>query len=78
MATTWYRLMPEVVVLQLPRGDIAAELAEQLPGLLQLSGSGSSATVTVGDVRQHDKLLEKVSGGTASHAAAERCMQRLA
>lgn len=52
--------MPEVVLLQQPRGRIAEQLAEQLPGLLQLSGSGDAATVAVGDVRKHDKLLEKV------------------
>lgn len=39
---------------------MAEELAEQLPGLLHLSGSGDKATVVVGDVRKHDKLLEKV------------------
>ncbi|KAL4433723.1 hypothetical protein ABPG75_000164 [Micractinium tetrahymenae] len=60
VATTWYRLMPEVVLLQKTRGQIAEELAEQLPGLLQLSGSGDKAKVVVGDVRKHDKLLEKV------------------
>ncbi|KAI7838406.1 hypothetical protein COHA_007810 [Chlorella ohadii] len=60
VATTWYRLMPEVVLLQQPRGKVAEELAEQLPGLLHLSGSGDKATVVVGDVRKHDKLLEKV------------------
>lgn len=40
--------------------QVAEELAEQLPGLLHLSGSGDKATVVVGDVRKHDKLLEKV------------------
>lgn len=61
VATTWYRLMPEVVLLQQPHGDVARALAEQLPGLLALQGTGDAATVTVGDVRKHDKLLEKVS-----------------
>lgn len=60
VATTWYRLMPEVVLLQQPRGPLAEELAEALPGLLTLTGSGAAATVVVGDVRKHDKLLEKV------------------
>ncbi|PSC68794.1 DNA-directed RNA polymerases I and III subunit RPAC1 [Micractinium conductrix] len=60
VATTWYRLMPEVVLLQQPHGDVARALAEQLPGLLALQGTGDAATVTVGDVRKHDKLLEKV------------------
>lgn len=60
VATTWYRLMPEVVLLQQPRGQLAEDLAEQLPGLLQLQGAGAKATVVVGDVRKHDKLLEKV------------------
>jgi len=57
--------MPEVVLLQQPRGQIAEELAEQLPGLMQLKGSGDNATVVVGDVRKHDKLLEKVRLGSA-------------
>lgn len=66
VATTWYRLMPELALLQQPRGQIAEELAEQLPGLLQLSGCGENATVAVGDVRKHDKLLEKVRPAAAS------------
>ena len=44
------------------QAQVAEELAEQLPGLLHLSGSGDKATVVVGDVRKHDKLLEKVRG----------------
>lgn len=59
--------MPELALLQQPRGQIAEELAEQLPGLLQLSGSGDEATVVVGDVRKHDKLLEKVRLAPAAH-----------
>ena len=62
VATTWYRLMPEVVLLQPPRGAVAQALAEELPGLLTLTGSGANATLVVGDVRKHDKLLEKVRG----------------
>ncbi|KAI3434531.1 hypothetical protein D9Q98_002604 [Chlorella vulgaris] len=60
VATAWYRLMPEVVLLQPPPKHVAEELAEQLPGLLLLTGSGDETAVAVGDVRQHDKLLEKV------------------
>jgi hypothetical protein len=55
--------MPEVVLLQQPRGAVAEELAEALPGLLQLAGSGDKAALVVGDVRKHDKLLEKVGAG---------------
>ena len=60
VATTWYRLMPEVVLLQQPCGAVAQQLAAELPGLLSLQGSGDKATVVVGDVRKHDRLLEKV------------------
>ena len=51
---------------------MAEELAEQLPGLLHLSGSGDKATVVVGDVRKHDKLLEKVGRAEGVSGAAGR------
>ena len=71
VATTWYRLMPEVVLLQQPPRHMAEELVEQLPGLLQLSDSGKTTTLVVGDVRQHGKMLEKVSavGWSWSHGS---------
>lgn len=60
VATTWYRLLPEVLLLSQPEGQLAIELVQQLPGLLQLAGSGSKDTLVVGDVRKHLNLLEKV------------------
>lgn len=75
VATTWYRLMPEVVLLQQPRGTVAQQLAAELPGLLSLQGSGDKATLVVGDVRQHDKLLEKVGGRGVLPARVERAVQ---
>lgn len=53
--------------------QVAEELAEQLPGLLHLSGSGDKATVVVGDVRKHDKLLEKVGRPKGWGAADRSC-----
>lgn len=63
VATTWYRLLPEVALLQQDklRGELALELAAALPGLIQVEGHGEDARVVkVDDPRQHDKLLEKV------------------
>lgn len=66
VATTWYRLMPEVVFLKPPTGRIAERLAEELKGLVTCTGSGHGATATLNDARSHEELLEKVrtmSGG---------------
>eukprot|EP00887_Chlorella_sp_A99_P005135 scaffold25.g5135.t1 len=60
VATAWYRLKPEVALLQAPRGALAAELAAELPGLFTLVGAGEGASVALGDPLQHDKLLEKL------------------
>jgi len=57
VATTWYRLVPEVVLLQTPPVDVAQALAEELPGLITLGPGGEAS---VGEALQHDKLLEKV------------------
>ena len=61
VATAWYRLMPEVVLLEQPRGRLATELAAELPGLIKLVGSGEAAGVQVAATPlQYDQLLEKV------------------
>lgn len=60
VATTWYRLLPEVLLLRQPDRQLAHELVQQLPGLLQLVESGRKLRLVVTDVRGHLKLLEKV------------------
>ncbi|GAB4819550.1 hypothetical protein N2152v2_006967 [Parachlorella kessleri] len=60
VATTWYKLMPEVVLLQPVTGDLADELAAECPGLFQVVERGGSRAVMVADPRQHWKQLEKV------------------
>ena len=59
VATTWYRLVPEVALLDQPPPELAQELAEELPGLVQVAPGGAGGA-TLDDARRHDKLLEKV------------------
>jgi DNA-directed RNA polymerase I and III subunit RPAC1 len=60
VATTWYRLVPEVALLQEARGEVAEERARELPGLVTVGGSGAGARARVDDARHHERLLEKV------------------
>ena len=60
VATTWYRLVPEVALLAQPRGELAEELGGELPGLVRVVGSGAAAAVEVDEARNHELLLEKV------------------
>lgn len=57
VATAWYRLQPEVVLLQPVTGAAAQELCQEVPGLFSLDRKGQ---LVVGDARQHEKQLEKV------------------
>ncbi|KAK9868086.1 hypothetical protein WJX84_006631 [Apatococcus fuscideae] len=56
VATAWYRLNPEVVLLQEVGGDAAEDLAAELPGLIVVQDGKACVT----DPRAHDILLEKV------------------
>ncbi len=56
VATAWYRLQPEVVLLQPVHGADAAELAAAVPELFSVEGG----QLTVGEARQHEDKLEKV------------------
>jgi hypothetical protein len=60
VATAWYRFMPEVALLREVRGALAEELAEELPGLVRVRGSGAQAVAVVTEPKSHGKLLEKV------------------
>lgn len=57
VATAWYRLQPEVVLLQQLDGPDAAELVAAVPGLFSLDKKGRLA---VAAARQHEDKLEKV------------------
>lgn len=57
VATTWYRLVPEVVLLTEPPAELALELAAELPGLIRVAPGGA---VEVDDARRYPKLLEMV------------------
>jgi DNA-directed RNA polymerase I and III subunit RPAC1 len=57
VATAWYRLQPEVVLLQPLAGPDAAQLVAEVPGLFTLDASGR---LVVGAARQHEQQLEKV------------------
>ncbi|KAK9810934.1 hypothetical protein WJX73_009740 [Symbiochloris irregularis] len=57
VATAWYRLLPEVALLDDITGADAEELAEKLPGLFTLDKSGAAV---VGSARDFPQLHEKV------------------
>ncbi|KAL4514328.1 hypothetical protein Ndes2437A_g01045 [Nannochloris sp. 'desiccata'] len=57
VATTWYRLVPEVVLLEQPPLDVAKKLESELPGLITVASGG---VVEVDDARRHGNVLEKV------------------
>lgn len=71
VATAWYRLYPEVVLLEEVTGQDARDLAAELPGLCTLvegrkggnksnSNKGDSVVAVMDDAKEHTKLLEKV------------------
>ncbi|CAL8469321.1 g8862 [Coccomyxa elongata] len=60
VATAWYRLQPEVVILEPIVGSKADSLAQICPGLFTVEGSGPSRRAVAGNARQHEKQLEKV------------------
>ena len=64
VATAWYRLHPEVVLLQPVEGELADELVGEVPGgIFEVEkGAGGKKRVRVNDTRQYEHLLEKVRG----------------
>jgi DNA-directed RNA polymerase I and III subunit RPAC1 len=57
VATTWYKLYPEVALLQdSPSADMSNILCEELPGLFYIDKD----VLCVDDAINHEKLLEKV------------------
>lgn len=75
VATAWYRLHPEVVLLQPVAGADAEELAAAVPGLFEVK----DGQLVVGQARQHEDKLEKVGGcglcwvcGGSLHAGTEQ------
>ncbi|KDD74930.1 hypothetical protein H632_c981p1 [Helicosporidium sp. ATCC 50920] len=61
VATAWYRLLPEVVLLREVRGEDAHELQRELPGLVEVSPQGlASVDSSTDHALKHDKLLERV------------------
>mmetsp|Transcript_29754 Transcript_29754/g.70947 ORF Transcript_29754/g.70947 Transcript_29754/m.70947 type:complete len:362 (+) Transcript_29754:185-1270(+) len=60
VATAWYKLKPEVVLLKPVAGELADELVEKCPGLFYMEGTGAGRLVKVDDPLKHPKLLEKV------------------
>ena len=57
VATAWYKLYPEVVLLKEVTREQGAALAGELPGLVEVDGKGR---VVVRDALEYPKLLEKV------------------
>eukprot|EP00873_Tetraselmis_striata_P013136 jgi/Tetstr1/433400/TSEL_002395.t1 len=60
VATAWYKLKPEVVLLQPVTGELADELVAACPGLFSIQGTGKAKSVAVSDPLKHTNLLEKV------------------
>eukprot|EP00879_Flechtneria_rotunda_P024734 GHRR01026240.1.p1 GENE.GHRR01026240.1~~GHRR01026240.1.p1 ORF type:complete len:156 (+),score=48.39 GHRR01026240.1:1296-1763(+) len=56
VATAWYRLQPEVVLLQPVTGDDAQQLAKYVPELFSVQ----DGQLVVGEARQHEHKLEQV------------------
>lgn len=56
VATAWYKLYPEVVLLREPQGGEGEALCRELPGLMEMDGG----SVRVADALEYPKLLEKV------------------
>lgn len=60
VATAWYRLLPEAVLLRPVEGDLAEELAAELPGLATIqSDKSGKKKVVLAPAREHEQLLEK-------------------
>eukprot|EP00877_Chromochloris_zofingiensis_P010207 jgi/Chrzof1/543/Cz01g19190.t1 len=77
VATAWYRLHPEVVLLQEVEGELAEQLASTAPGLVVVdSGADGVKRARVTDARQHENLLEKVRRLTEQELWAERIQVR--
>lgn len=57
VATAWYKLYPEVVLLHPPPENVLSALCEELPGLISLGQNGNAV---IDDAANHEKLLEKV------------------
>eukprot|EP00879_Flechtneria_rotunda_P029196 GHRR01031476.1.p1 GENE.GHRR01031476.1~~GHRR01031476.1.p1 ORF type:complete len:114 (+),score=34.73 GHRR01031476.1:366-707(+) len=69
VATAWYRLQPEVVLLQPVTGDDAQQLAKYVPELFSVQ----DGQLVVGEARQHEHKLEQVGFGfeaAEAHACA--------
>lgn len=60
VATAWYKLLPEVVILKPITRETADAIAQECPGLFEVEGKGKSRKAKVNSAREHPKLLEKV------------------
>ena len=59
VATAWYKLLPELHMLEDITGADADELAAALPGLVSVVGSRERRKAVAAPAREHDLLLEK-------------------
>lgn len=60
VATTWYKLMAEVALLQPVKGKMAHELAGLCPGLFEVADRDGEEALVVNNPRKYEKQLEKV------------------
>lgn len=62
VATTWYRLLPEVVLLREVHGEKAQYLINQFPGLFTLERKSNSGkeVARVTNTRDHEVYLEQI------------------
>merc|ERR1712113_1010451 len=59
VATQWYRLLPEIVFIKELEGDSARELAQELPGLVNINTSESIEKVVIKSTRENEQIFEK-------------------
>lgn len=76
VATAWYRLLPEVILLQEVTGDDARHLAKEMPNLFWVEGEGKQAVARVGNAREHEMQLEKIRRLCEDEYWAERVQLR--
>ncbi|CAD7698299.1 unnamed protein product [Ostreobium quekettii] len=60
VATAWYRLHPEVILLKEVEGALAGKLVQELPGLIVSEEHMGKQVAKVTSAREHEGLLEKV------------------
>jgi len=59
VATQWYRLLSEIVLIKELEGNSAKELAQELPGLVGIDTSESIEKAVIKSARENEQIIEK-------------------